>query len=404
MGDTDDQSQRSFVVEIGVALHTYGTPAHRLEAALTALAKRLGLEAQVFTTPTQLMMGFGTASDQRPIMVRVQPGTVSLGKLSSLDRVADAVVRGEVSAEEGVEQVRAIVRDREPFGGVLTVLAFTLTSAALARFFGGGIPDVVASAAIGWVIGVLALLFSRSEAAGQVFALVAAFVASAGATGAAVAGVPMTPAIAILAGLIVLVPGLTLTIAMTELATMNLVSGTARLMAAALIFLEMAFGVALGQEGVARAFGTPPEVAAVALPAWTEPVALLLAALSIGVLFQTGVRGLGLALVSCVLAFYGSQAGAELLGPVLGASVGAFLLAAASNTWARLADRPAMLMLVPGLLLLVPGSLGFRSVAQLVQKDVLAGVDTAFTMMLVSISLVAGLLVANAVVSPRRSL
>lgn len=55
-------------------------------------------------------------------------------------------------------------------------------------------------------------------------------------------------------------------------------------------------------------------------------------------------------------------------------------------------------------MVLVPGSIGFRSMESLLARDVLAGVDTAFSMLMVAVALVAGLLFANALVQPRKAL
>ena len=60
--------------------------------------------------------------------------------------------------------------------------------------------------------------------------------------------------------------------------------------------------------------------------------------------------------------------------------------------------------MVPGIMLLVPGSIGFRSVTSFVEANALAGVESAFSMMLVAVGLVVGLLLANAAVMPRRAL
>jgi uncharacterized membrane protein YjjP (DUF1212 family) len=59
---------------------------------------------------------------------------------------------------------------------------------------------------------------------------------------------------------------------------------------------------------------------------------------------------------------------------------------------------------VPGLMLLVPGSLGFRSVHSLLARDIVGGVGTAFSMVLVGVAIVAGQLIANTVVPPRKAL
>jgi uncharacterized membrane protein YjjB (DUF3815 family) len=63
-----------------------------------------------------------------------------------------------------------------------------------------------------------------------------------------------------------------------------------------------------------------------------------------------------------------------------------------------------MVPLVPGLVMLVPGSMGLTSLSSLLERDVVSGIDTAFAMVLIAISLVAGLLLANAAVAPRREL
>ena len=75
-----------------------------------------------------------------------------------------------------------------------------------------------------------------------------------------------------------------------------------------------------------------------------------------------------------------------------------------TNLLAWMRNRPAVITLVPAIMLLVPGSIGFRSMESLLARDVLAGVDTAFSMLMVAVALVAGLLFANALVQPRKVL
>jgi uncharacterized membrane protein YjjB (DUF3815 family) len=48
--------------------------------------------------------------------------------------------------------------------------------------------------------------------------------------------------------------------------------------------------------------------------------------------------------------------------------------------------------------------MGFRGMASLLDRDTLTGVESVFAMFIVATAIVAGLLIANAVVSPRRSL
>jgi uncharacterized membrane protein YjjB (DUF3815 family) len=59
-------------------------------------------------------------------------------------------------------------------------------------------------------------------------------------------------------------------------------------------------------------------------------------------------------------------------------------------------------IVVPGILLLVPGSVGFRSLTSLIEREALTGIETAFSMILTAIALVAGMLMAGVIVPERR--
>ncbi|MCB1056939.1 MAG: threonine/serine exporter family protein, partial [Acidobacteria bacterium] len=140
------------------------------------------------------------------------------------------------------------------------------------------------------------------------------------------------------------------------------------------------------------------------LAPWTQLPALLVAAWSFTVLFRARPRDFGWIFVAGAIALLGARVGAHWLGPELGALVGAVLLGTGSNLYARRLDRPSATTQLPGLMLLVPGSLGFRGMAALLERDTLTGLQTAFSMTVVAIALVTGLLIANVVLPPRRSL
>ncbi len=79
-------------------------------------------------------------------------------------------------------------------------------------------------------------------------------------------------------------------------------------------------------------------------------------------------------------------------------------LTVASNWYARLLDRPAIITQVPEILLLVPGSVGFRALAALLDEEIISGVETTFKMIITAVALVAGTLIANIVAPPQREL
>ena len=58
--------------------------------------------------------------------------------------------------------------------------------------------------------------------------------------------------------------------------------------------------------------------------------------------------------------------------------------------------------IVPGLLILVPGSIGLRSVTSFSQQKVVTGVETAFKVALIGVSLAAGVLAGRALTAALR--
>jgi uncharacterized membrane protein YjjB (DUF3815 family) len=94
----------------------------------------------------------------------------------------------------------------------------------------------------------------------------------------------------------------------------------------------------------------------------------------------------------------------RLLEPLVALLVCLAAFALASSGYERWRRRPAPVVLVPGILLHVPGSIGYRSMASLMERNTVAGIDTAFTMIFTAFALVAGLLIAGVLAPvPRRA-
>ncbi len=403
--ENDPRRVAEILVEVlARALHRYGTPAHRLEEAMGHVASGLGLQSQFFSTPTAIFASLGTRGHQRTLLIRVEPGEIELEKLSRLDAVLTLLARGDITPATALGEVEAIEAAAPRYGTLLTTLAFALASASAACFFGGGGMEILGAGGAGLLIGLLAAGLQPFAHARRLFEPLAALGATALATMLAIPLAPMAHPVVILAGLIVLIPGLSLTVAMKELATRNLISGSGRLAWAALVFLAIGFGVALGDRLARALVGPLPAVEPTALPDWSLLLALPVSAAAFTVLFRALPRDMPWILAASAMAVAGSRLGAAALGAELGALVGALLVGAGSNLFSRLLNRPAAIIQLPGLILLVPGSIGFRSIAALLEGEILFGVETAFEMTLVAVALVTGLLLANVLVPPRRDL
>jgi uncharacterized membrane protein YjjP (DUF1212 family) len=403
-------SQRStttFVLELARALHAHGTPAHQLEAVLSQVATRLGLTAEFFSTPTSIMVGFGELVDQQVHLLRVEPGQPNLGHLAELGDITRNVLENGLPAHVGLERIRALAAEPPRWPAPLRLLAFVLSSAAVACFLHLRSGEVLVASLLGVLTGVIALYCARTPALQHVTEPLAAFLVTTLALAVDVVTRSGAGYLTSLAGLVVLLPGLTFTLALTELSTRQLASGTARLSGAMVVFLGLGFGLALGAKlGGAiglelRAF-LPADIAALArtpMPNWTEWLGLLVAPLAFMVLLNAKARDAGWIIVACVAAYVTSRITSARTGEELAAFLGAFVVSAGSNLLGRFLKRSPIVTVVPGLLILVPGSIGFRSVTSLLGQEVELGVATAFRVAIVGISLAAGILAGNVVAS-----
>ena len=402
--DTLDQ----LLTELPGALSTYGTPAHRLEEAMGVCAEKLGVQADFFSMPTAVLCAIGAGEAMRTHIVRVSPGNVDLEKLDRVDRVLGQVLRRQITPAAALTAIRAIRQAPARYPAALVVVCFAVVAACAAQFFGGAWIDALAAAGIGLIVGLFGVFAARRRQLSRVTDFASGLVASVLAGGLTHVWPGLTPGVVIIASLIVLIPGLTLTVAINELATRNLVAGTSRLMGALMSLFSIGFGVGLGQALAMRLaaplLGAAPGVPAAPMPGWTQFVAILLVPCALTVLFRARPRDLLVIVPAAVIGYYGSRFGAAWLGPELGAWVGALAVGVFGNGHARLSHRPTAITLVPGIMLLVPGAIGFRSVSSFLAHDALAGVQTAFTVAIIATAIVTGLLLANVLVRSRQSL
>jgi len=396
-----DDDATAFVLRLGRALHALGYSSHRIEELLADTTTRLGLEGQFFTTPTSIFAAFGPQEQQRTFLVRVEPGDLHLERLGRVQEIADDVLGGRRSAREGLAALDALDREPPRWGLGVTTLAFGVAGGSAACLLGGGAAEMAAAGGLAMLTGWVAAARLLPPAARPFHEPFAAFVVSL-VVSALATRVPLSTYLATLGGLIVLLPGLTLSAAMSELNAQHLVSGTARLTGAIMRFLVLTFGVALGARVAQMAFGTATPAVPVPLPPWCEWAALVLAPFAFTVLMRARPKDAPAILGVCVAAVLGSRAGSRALGHELGVFAGSFVAGLSSNLLARARRTPALVTLSPALLLLVPGSVGFRSLALLLDRQVVNGIEAAFRTVIMFAALVAGLQVAGiAVPAPR---
>ena len=334
--------------------------------------------------------------DQEPAAVRDRYGRHPFGQSLLLARRLVEVGVPVVQANMGRAQTWDSHGDI--FGTLKNRLLPPLDQGVAALLDGGAL-DLVVAGLCGLVTGLLALAAARWSRIGPVLEPMAAFSVSALSLSAAVMTGSSHEYITTLTGLVVLLPGLTLTLGLTEMSSGHLQSGTARLSGALVVFFGMAFGIALGHK-VAAWIAVPGllPLRNPLLPDWMQWVAPVVAPACFVILLRATRRDAASVVIAGVGAWFAARAGSIVLGTELGGFLGALAVAAGSNWYARRAGRSALVTTIPGLLMLVPGSIGFQSITALLGQDAVAGVETAFRVALVGISLAAGLLLGSAIV------
>lgn len=390
------------IVRLGRALLGFGLPAHRLEATLCELATSLGYRLDVLCTPTGMMLTLSDEQSRKTRVVRVDPGETDLERLALLQRLVDRVESRELSPKEASRRLEHLIAKPSRYGSVATVAAMALASASSAALLGGGVQDLLPAALLGLLVGLLVETAAKAPTLGRLIPALAALGTTVLARILVGAFEGLHETALLLSAVIVLLPGFTLTVATMELASAHVVSGTSRLVGALATLVQMGFGVALGLE-LTQSWPGPAVDDAVA-PGWLLPLGYLGAGLAFSVVLKAAPRDVPWVLLATTIAVLGALAGNGWLGPELGALVGATLIGLLAHAYARRTRRPALVLLTPGMLILVPGSVGFLSVASMLDSEVLVAVQTAFRMLLVATSLAAGVLLASVAVPPRRSL
>ena len=398
-----------FVVELATRLHTYGTTAQRLEGAVTAVARRLGLRCNPWSNPTGMIMSFADAdADSRLAdttqVIRLDPGETDLRKLCAADAIAEDVLAGHTDLVAGSAALAALDRKPGKRARILEAISYGLAAASVTGLLRSRWTDIVTAAAIGTLIGVLHVLGARrarlKEAEDAISALIATFLVAVIATFM----LPLTTKTVIIASIIVLMPGLTLTNAVAELTSQHLVSGTARFAGAMTTLLKLTFGAIAAAQFVKLLGWHLVEAAHTLSPEWVEWLALLIGSYAFAVLFRADRRDYPLVMASVWLGYGVTRWTGSALGNDAGVFFGSITVTAASNLYARWMNRPGALVRVPGIILLVPGSVGFRSLSFVFERDVMLGIHTGITVLTVLVALVAGVLFGNLLIPARKNL
>jgi uncharacterized membrane protein YjjP (DUF1212 family) len=407
MTEQDDfTQQRRFIIRLGKALHKFGTPAYRMEAHLTNVSSFLKVDASFLVTPTSLTFILSKNSEhQDHHIVRVIPGELDLGSLARTDELVDELSSGQRTLSEAIERLDEIANKPNPYGRILTFLAFGGSSGAFAMLMHTSWNDVIWSTLLGFVVCLFVFWSEGSKRVTEMLEPISALSCALLASAITLIDPSINMPLVILSSIIAFIPGLALTLGLSELAERNLMAGTARIMDAVMVLFKLYFGAVLGMALGEKLWGATKHIPSTNIPDWTSWAAVTVLSISLVILFRARKKDAPWGIISGYIAFGASIVGGIYLGVALGAFVGAFALGIYSNIFSRLMNLPSSIVKLLGIVVLVPGSKVYIGLNSAVSgPHILHVTDIGSQAFLIFMSLVAGLIFANVLFPSRKTL
>ncbi|GAM22848.1 hypothetical protein SAMD00019534_060230 [Acytostelium subglobosum LB1] len=396
-----------FLMELGRALLMSGVPVHRLEYELTLISSTFGMDGHFFSTPTGIFFSFGSPhSILSPYthLLRIQSMDYNMYRLTKLEELADEVIYAKKNCQDALVDLKDILRQPPLYNIYMTVASFLMSSFAFSFFLQSGWIEVGSISLIGLCIGLLTALSMKLPTIGKVVESIGAF------GGSFLAGVinsyiyPVPRVVVTIGGIIALAPGLSITIAMAEISTRNLVSGNARLIGAFTCLLQLSFGIAMGTTFAEKVLPVRPEIMPVSFPSWTMFIAVPLAAISYAIQMKAHPNQMWIIMLTSMLGIVAGNWGNQYFGTDVGSFFGACLICIIGNLYARFTGGTSVVPIMAGIIVLVPGSMGVKGFLSVSGGNASGGLDLLTGMFMIATSLTIGLLVANLLVKPGKAL
>ena len=392
-----------FVTQMIVRAHQYGASFIRLNDFISQLPHLFGFHGAMLAAAPFFFFEFWRSDDSQPnrVTVRQAEGSFDLAKLSEVGVLVSELADGSVPLAKGISRLEQIDALSPPYRGRIMALGYALCGAGFAVLLSAGWRDTVFAALLSLVVYAITIAADRSQWLVNRLNLTAALTASLMANALALL-FPGTNAFVItICAIVVLVPGLSLTLGIAELASKLVIPGIGRLVDGVLITFALVVGAAVGSFIVQALWTVTPPVTEPAKPMWIIFLSVILLMLGLGFAFQVRRSDLGWAVLAGVLAYSGVLIGGQF-GNWQGSFLGALMLGIYASLYTFRLRRPSSVVMLPGIMILVPGVAAYFGLNTL-QTDGIIGALPAVWGVIVQITAIIGGLYIAASVLPQRS-
>ena len=385
---------------VGSAMIQAGYSVETVQEVLSDIARVNGLpESEVLVFPNALLVSARGRGQHRTGAVASGDGQLLFSQIDEVQRTVDGARTGVLDPRSTVERIDRIHAMEPPYGRVVRVIGYAFLSGALSVLLGASWTGVSLAAGLGLITGAALLVSERLPRRYSALITVAiAFTVALVVFLLVRNGFGSGILSALLAPLVVLLPGALLTTAVLELSTGQMISGAGRLAAGAMQLVLLGAGIV-----TAGALVGVPDFDFTEQPDLLGPVAPWIAVAVFGVAISVHRcaprRSLPWILLVLYVAYSAQVLGDLAVGGVLSAFVGALVVTPVTALVARQPSGPAALVsFTPAFWLLVPGALGLVGVADVLGGDAAASaslVATLATMVAIALGMLAGSTLSN---------
>ncbi|MFD2159614.1 threonine/serine exporter ThrE family protein [Rubritalea tangerina] len=399
-----------FVSEVGLSLHACGATSQRIERHLKSLCALLEVHGTFLSTPTSFTFCYclDDPTEQRVQIERIEPSDGDLGRLEIIDALVNRFESHELDFEEMCVAFRALDPQQSYYGKWMQAVAWGVLSVSFAGLFTVVLSDCIAAGGISLLVFLLAQIGGKSQRLEPVIEIIVSIVAGVCAAVLGWMGFVMNVPLVVLSSVIAFIPGLSLTVALSEIAERALVSGTSKLVHALMGLCKLYVGALLGVGVISIILplsGAFETEGVMLLPEWKTMPLVVFLSLSLTLIFNIRPKLAAWCLAASLLGFSTAQWASGNLGVAAGMFLGAFVVGTFSNGFANRTNRPASIVLTQGLIVLVPGSASYMVLdSWITGQNMLGKVTSMHEAFLTFISLVIGLLLANAILPSRKAL
>jgi uncharacterized membrane protein YjjP (DUF1212 family) len=350
---------------------------------------------------------------------------LDLYKLTQTYQLFESILCDEVSIEEATEQLYTITEESTLYPGWLTLLAYaTASSVSTPLFFSGGAVDMGFGLVLGLIVAIGSLYVSKrvTRFASVFDVLLSAIVGfiAAWITSRFPSSISCFYALSV-GGVVSMLPGYTTLVSILEIAAGEVASGTLRLTTTLVYSLMIGFGLAIGASAHKLIYPDlilETQQCSNGISAYYHLILVPLFALANWIILkgQPSKFPVVLLLASLSHAVHHFAMLWFAAYPHIATVLAAFTVALVSNVYARFRSTIGFVDMITGLLFLVPGSVGvasslgaFTSNVDPTEVSIILnagqqGVVFATHMMIITVAVSVGLVLAALVVYPVRQI